>query len=70
MCRADFPLRRRRGQSSTSVVSSTTGTSGQVVFSSSELKDPASGTFYTFTLTATVKAGYSSAEETSDTVTY
>ena len=60
------------GDSPTSVVSSTTGTNGQVVFSSSELRDPASGTVYTFTLTETVKAGYSStpAGETSDTVTY
>jgi PKD repeat protein len=58
------------GDTSTSVVSSTTDTSGQVVFSSSELRDPASGTVYTFTLTETVKTGYSSAGETSATVTY
>jgi PKD repeat protein len=60
------------GDSPSSVVSSTTGTNGQVVFSSSELRDPASGTVYTFTLTETVKTGYSStpAGETSDTVTY
>jgi PKD repeat protein len=59
-------------EASSSVVSSTTGTNGQVVFNSSELKDPASGTVYKFTVTETVKTGYDSIPDgqTSNIVIY
>lgn len=60
------------GDAAQSVVSATTGASGQVSFSSSEIKDPASGTVYEFTITETVKSGYDSSPggETNDTLVY
>ncbi len=60
------------GEKASSVVSASTGATGQVVFSSAEIKNPASGTVYKFTVTETVKTGYGSLPvgETSDTIIY
>ncbi|MDH3454725.1 MAG: PKD domain-containing protein, partial [Desulfuromonadales bacterium] len=55
-----------------SIVSATTDATGQVSFDSAEIKNPAGGTAYTFTVTQTEKSGYASAPggETSDTIIY
>lgn len=59
-------------EAASSVVSATTDAAGQVSFDSAEIKNPAGGTAYKFTVTQTVKSGYVSAPggETSDTIIY
>jgi len=59
-------------EASSSLVSAITDAEGQVFFESTEVKNPASGTTFTFTIAETVKPGYSTSPEgeISETITW